>query len=64
MRDGPVMKRFADGGVRVTRSKLSSSRPGAVSRPIVDEDDWRAELASQFGLTVQGTTVRGLGALT
>jgi N-hydroxyarylamine O-acetyltransferase len=62
VRDGPVMKRFPDGGVRVTRSKLTSSRPGGVSRPIADEDDWRAELASQFGLAVRGTTVRGPGA--
>ena len=62
VRDGPVMQRFTDGGVRLTRSKLSSSRPGGVSRPIADEDDWRAELASQFGLAVRGTTVRGLGA--
>ncbi len=62
VRDGPVMQRFRDGRVRVTRSKLSSSRPGGVSRPIADEDDWRSELASQFGLVVEGTTVRGGGA--
>jgi N-hydroxyarylamine O-acetyltransferase len=59
VREGPVMQRFEDGGVRVTRTKVSSSRPGGVSRPIADEDDWRAELASQFGLVVEGTTVRG-----
>ncbi len=62
VRDGPVEQRFADGHARVTRSKLSSSRPGGVTRPIADEDDWRAQLADQFGLVVDGTAVRGPGA--
>ena len=62
VRDGPVEQLFLDGRSRVTRSKLGSSRPGGMTRPIADADDWRAQLANEFGLVVEGTTVRGRGA--
>lgn len=62
VRDGPVMQRFGDGLVRVTRSKVCSSRPGGIERPIEAEDDWHAQLESQFGLVVSGRNVRGPGA--
>ena len=62
VRSATVQQIFDDGWAGVRRDKLSGRRGDReLDRPLTDEADWRAELERQFGLVVEGTTVRGSG---
>jgi N-hydroxyarylamine O-acetyltransferase len=64
VRSATVQQIFDDGWAGVRRDRHSGRRGGRVlDRPLADEADWRAELERQFGLVVDGTTVRGAGAV-
>jgi N-hydroxyarylamine O-acetyltransferase len=60
VRRGVVAVTLEDGWMSMTRTRFRAERSGELTeRPIESEERWHAELEQNFGLTVEGTTVRG-----